>query len=196
MIAIDEYTALHMLKVKGFASAEAVGASIGVGSAEVEPVLVAAVESGNAKQREGRLAGFALTVAGRERHDELRQSAVSTEQADQLTAAYEAFLAPNREFKQLTTDWQLRAEGADIEPLLARLDSTDAIVHDIVATAVGANSRFAVYGVRFASALLRLKAGDATAFARPMSDSYHDVWMELHEDLVASLGHARTEADE
>jgi hypothetical protein len=196
MSRVDEYTALHMLKVKGFASAEAVAASIGSDQTEVEPLLMAAVEAGNAKLREGRLAGFTLTAAGRERHDELRTSAVSTESAGFLREAYESFLVPNREFKQLTTDWQLKEDSADTAPLLARLDATNVTVNEIVASAARADSRFDVYSVRFLSALGRLKGGDSTAFARPMSDSYHDVWMELHEDLVASLGHTRTDADE
>lgn len=196
MSAVDEYTALHMLKVKGFASAEAVAASIGTDQNVVEPLLIAAVEVGNAKLREGRLSGFTLTAAGRERHNALRETTVSAEQAEFLGAAYTAFLEPNRDFKQLTTDWQLKEEGADPAPLLARLDTTNLVVSGIVATAAKADPRFDVYAVRFVSALDRLKGGYASAFARPMSDSYHDVWMELHEDLVASLGHTRTEADE
>jgi hypothetical protein len=196
MSTIDEYTALHILKVKGFASAEAVGISIGVDASEVEPLLDSAVDQGNAKKREGRLSGFTLTAAGRERHEELRKTVVDGESAARLQEAYEAFLGPNHEFKQLTTDWQLRNEGSDTAPLLARLDTMQGTVCGIVTTAASVEPRFTVYSTRFTSALQRLHGGDTTAFARPMSDSYHDVWMELHEDLVASIGHKRTDADE
>lgn len=193
---IDEYTVLHMVKVKGFASAEAVAASIGAPVDEVEPLLLSAVEAGSAKHREGRLSGYTLTALGRERHAELRQASIGDDCAVQLTHAYECFLGPNREFKQLTTDWQLREEGSDTAPLLVRLDAMNSIAGEIITIASGAEGRFGVYTNRFDSALARLHGGDTTAFARPMSDSYHDVWMELHEDLVASLGHVRTEADE
>jgi hypothetical protein len=196
MTTVDEYTSLHMLKVKGFASADAVALSIGLSASDVEPVLDLAVEEGNAKKREGRLSGYTLTAAGRERHEELRQSNVDAACVACLQQAYEGFLGPNHEFKQLTTDWQLREEGADSAPILARLDAMQETVSAIVTTAASVTPRFGIYQTRFANALDRLHQGDTTAFARPMSDSYHDVWMELHEDLVASLGATRTDADE
>ena len=55
--------------------------------------------------------------------------------------------------------------------------------------------RFSAYGPRFAKALARLRAGDLDAFTRPLSGSYHDVWMELHQDLIVTLGMTRTAAD-
>ena len=42
----------------------------------------------------------------------------------------------------------------------------------------------------------RFRDGDDDALAKPLSGSYHDVWMELHEDLLATLGRERTDADE
>ena len=56
--------------------------------------------------------------------------------------------------------------------------------------------RFAAYRVRLAAALDRVRGGDTTAFARPMADSYHDIWMELHQDLLLSAGRERGAADE
>jgi hypothetical protein len=37
-----------------------------------------------------------------------------------------------------------------------------------------------------------VQAGDAAYFAAPMIASYHTVWFELHEDLLATLGIARS----
>ncbi len=31
-------------------------------------------------------------------------------------------------------------------------------------------------------------AGDGDWFDKPLTDSYHTVWFELHEDLLATLG--------
>jgi len=39
-----------------------------------------------------------------------------------------------------------------------------------------------------------LVAGEHTWLTRPTVDSYHTVWFELHEDLLATLG--RTRSDE
>jgi hypothetical protein len=50
--------------------------------------------------------------------------------------------------------------------------------------------------VRLAAALDRVRGGEVAAFARPMADSYHDIWMELHQDLLLSAGRERGAADE
>ena len=42
----------------------------------------------------------------------------------------------------------------------------------------------APYVVRLDGVLGRLRAGDAQMFTGVMCGSYHDVWMELHEDLI------------
>lgn len=193
---IDQYTVLHLLKVKGFASAESVAASLGTDAAAVESLLQQAVSEELVKHREGRLSGYTLTPTGRARHGELRADALSDDARRSVTAAYEAFLAPNRAFKELTTAWQLRDETADSEALLGRLAELDDEVGAVISTAAEGQQRFTHYRTRFTAALERLRGGDDSAFARPMSDSYHDVWMELHEDLISTLGHERTEADE
>jgi len=36
--------------------------------------------------------------------------------------------------------------------------------------------------------LLRLEGGETRMFTGVMCGSYHDIWMELHEDLVQLLG--------
>ena len=41
---------------------------------------------------------------------------------------------------------------------------------------------------RFAGALDRVRAGDTSWVTKVREDSCHTVWMELHEDLVATLG--------
>jgi hypothetical protein len=49
-------------------------------------------------------------------------------------------------------------------------------------------ARFDGYGDRFAEALARVRAGEVEWFTRPLIDSYHTVWFELHENLLATLG--------
>jgi DNA-binding PadR family transcriptional regulator len=192
----SEFDALHQLKVRGFATAEAVAVGVGGHAQEAETVLRGLESDGLVKYREGRVTGFSLTADGRARHAELRDAALTGDKREKLSAAYEGFLAPNRAFKQLTTDWQTREDGSDPAPLLDRLQALHAELGALLSTAAEGEPRFGLYEPRFAAALARLRDGDDSAFARPMSDSYHDVWMELHEDLLSSLGHERTEADE
>ena len=56
-------------------------------------------------------------------------------------------------------------------------------------------ARFATYGPRLRSALQRVENGDVDWFTKPMIDSYHTVWFELHEDLLATLGIERSKEE-
>lgn len=44
---------------------------------------------------------------------------------------------------------------------------------------------------RFEASLRRVDEGDLSGVDKPREDSCHTVWMELHEDLIASLGESR-----
>ena len=48
--------------------------------------------------------------------------------------------------------------------------------------------RFAGSSERYAAALDRAARGEHAWVAQPKIDSCHTVWMELHEDLLATLG--------
>lgn len=190
----DEFEVLHGLRIKGMTQPAEIAISTGFDAALVEAVLDAAVEQERARKRSGgRVQGYMLTAAGRERHAQLRAEHVPP-QPEQLIAAYDAFLAPNQEFKTLTTKWQTEADGdpAAVLPELVAIDST---VGRIVADASNAVPRMKFYGPRFAAALEAFQNGDSSALAKPMSGSYHDIWMELHEDLLQLLGRERTDAD-
>jgi hypothetical protein len=136
-----------------------------------------------------------LTGPGRARVAELRPDMVSPEEAEALGNAYEAFLEPNAAFKQLASDWQLRTEDSATRDLASQL----AVIHSratvVVAIASARVDRFGNYQHRFDRAFERFSSGDEDALAKPMTGSYHDVWMEFHEDLLASLGRERTEED-
>jgi hypothetical protein len=44
------------------------------------------------------------------------------------------------------------------------------------------------------AALDKINAGDSTWLTRPLIDSYHTVWFELHEELIGAVGLTREEA--
>lgn len=192
----DEFAVLHALRVRGVATVEALAAGLGLDTAAVQQVVDASVETQHVKVREGRLAGAMLTPAGKARHVLLRRIHFDPTSAEPLEAVYQEFLEPNQAFKQLTTDWQLReSSGTTREQVEARLADLHAQVSDLLDRATQAFDRFGRYTQRLEQARTAFAAGMDDALARPMSDSYHDVWMEIHEDLLVTLGHARTEAD-
>lgn len=192
----QEFDVLHALKVRGLARAAPLSESVGRPAAEVQVVLDDIVQRGLAKCRTGgKVQGYMLTADGRRRHLELRDEEVDPAQRAALEPAYEAFLAPNRAFKEVTTSWQMEA-GGDIAAVLPRLEAVHADVSAVLAAASAALPRMSRYQPRLDQALAAFRGGDEGALARPMSSSYHDVWMELHEDLLLTMGRERSDADE
>jgi hypothetical protein len=190
----SEFEVLHALRVRGFADLDKVVESTGHDADTVAEVLSGTTERGHTKERTGKISGFMLTPAGKARHVLLRGDSVSPAQVDAIVAAYDEFLAPNRAFKQLTTDVQL--DKIETSAIGAALDDLHRQVEAVLGTATAAVPRFSRYETRLADALARYHGGDADALALPMSGSYHDVWMELHEDLLATIGRERTANDE
>ncbi|MHB1911360.1 MAG: MarR family transcriptional regulator, partial [Acidimicrobiales bacterium] len=101
------------------------------------------------------------------------------------------------------TAWQLKSAGdlriindhsdpeydAEVRARLAAIHETALpICADLAATM----DRFASYGPRLQLALDRVMDGHDDWFTRPVIDSYHTVWFELHEDLLSTLGIERS----
>lgn len=203
----ERFLVVHALKVKGLAPADDVAAIIGLQPAVLATVLEGLVGEELAKLRVGRVAGYTLTKAGRAAHAALVGEHVGPGERAGVAASYEAFLPVNARFKAVCTRWQMRPgpdgteapndhddagyDAAVVEELAAVHDDVAAALADAAAV----SPRFARYPTRLADALDRVRAGDAAAFARPMSGSYHDVWMELHEDFLLTLGRERDAAD-
>jgi predicted transcriptional regulator len=191
----EEFDVLHGVRIKGIAQPKEIAAAVGLDQALVERVLDDAVDKEHARERSGgRVQGYMLTVKGRERHEKLRTDNVP-DRNDDLVDAYDEFLAPNRDFKAVTTKWQTEANG-DPSVVLPELIAIDESVGKVLTLASGSVPRMQSYIPRFKIALNAFKDGETSALARPMSGSYHDVWMELHEDLLLILGRERTDADE
>ncbi|MFF4799078.1 hypothetical protein ACFY1U_11770 [Streptomyces sp. NPDC001351] len=124
-----------------------------------------------------------------------------SEQEARITAAYEAFLPVNRKIREVCTAWQCRPDGTAndhsddaydaevrealedvheaIRPVLRRLDR--------VLTGSGQ------YLTALEEALDRFDDGEPAWLASPLCDSYHTVWMRLHQELLLVLGISRAE---
>ncbi len=115
-----------------------------------------------------------------------------------LTDAYNDFRSVNTEFKALVTDWQLKDgqpnthEDNDYDAaVLARLDRVHQQVVPIIEAAAAQLPRLSRYSCKLQAALDKLHSGDITWFSRPLIDSYHTVWFELHEELILAAGLTR-----
>ncbi|OBH06469.1 hypothetical protein A5695_05090 [Mycobacterium sp. E1747] len=121
-----------------------------------------------------------------------------------IAAAYDDFRSVNADFKALVTDWQLK-DGPGGTPnahddaeydaaVLARLDDVHARVRPIIAAAAAQLPRLNAYGTKLTVALDKVRDGDTAWLTRPLIDSYHTVWFELHEELISAVGLTREEA--
>ena len=154
-------------------------------------------------RREGRMPGWRLTDTGKDRHAELLRVAMTdAERHHAVERLHDAFVPLNIDFKTVCTDWQLHDgapnthdDAAYDQAITARLHR----IHDELAgplgDAAGAVAPLKTYAPRFTAALDRLDAGDTDAFTRPLNESYHDVWMELHQDLILRLDLKRGDDD-
>ena len=120
---------------------------------------------------------------------------------ERLMATFHRFLPINRQLRDLCTAWQMRPDGsvndhsdpsydADIRD---RLDD----INDAVAPLL---KRFAEdvpsldgYAARLNASLEKLDDGDNAWLASPLIDSYHTVWMHLHQELLLTIGMSRAE---
>jgi hypothetical protein len=189
----------HGASPPGRASPERLAFALGCdGGAAVERVHVLAATGLASERTLGRVSGYSLTPEG---------SAALASELDAeglhgdpgLTELYDRFCLVNERFLKVASDWQVRKHG----PIEAPNDHADADydqgvidrlaeVHDRTRVLVGGmaqcSSRFAVYRARLDDCMRRVAGGDRTAFTAALSESYHTVWFELHQDLILTLG--------
>jgi hypothetical protein len=191
---------LHGLRLKGFALADVVADCAGLAEAETAAILESLQREGLVLYREGRLTGFALTPDGRRAHERMVVAELDASgHREDVTSAYKRFLELNQELLATCTRWQLR----DVDGASVVNDHTDAahdaaVVRDLAALherflpiadeLASLFDRYAAYGPRLTAALERVQAGEVDYFTKPIIPSYHTVWFELHEDLLATLG--------
>ena len=192
MRSSNDFGVLHALRIKGMATADIVAAIAGVDEEVAEAVLGDLAAAGHARYLD-KLSYWQITPEGGEAHAEALPARI--EGLDLELLPYDRFLELNTDFKQLCTDWQLK-DGAPndhadtdydraVVARLVELDETSGVVIDEMAAVL---EWLAPYRRRLAAALDRLRGGDTKALTGVMCDSYHDIWMELHEDLIITQG--------
>jgi pyruvate,orthophosphate dikinase len=197
-VEVNNLLVLMTLRYKGRADAAALAAAAGVPDTEAEDALATAVEAGQAAPA-GR--SFKLSDAGKAEIQRLQAQERDAVDPVEVQAVYDRFCEVNGPFKAVITAWQLRdgspndhADAAYDADVVARLVALHAQAGPVLADIGRLTPRFARYPARFEAALQRVQDGDPAYIARPITDSYHTIWFELHEDLIALAG--LTRADE
>jgi hypothetical protein len=191
------FRSFHALRIKGFAKCDIVAEIAGHPVDEAQSHLHDLMAKEYAQFMEAR-AMWKLTAAGKEAHKaELAADAPPEVQAA-IHVHYPTFVEINGEFKTLCGDWQLIEGNADrpndhSDPsydakVIARLVELDREARPVVERMGHEHERLAPYAPRLGTALANLQAGNPKMFTGVMCNSFHDVWMELHEDLILTLG--------
>lgn len=192
---------LHHLAMKGLADAQALAHCTGLSVADVRAALDALSGDGLTVERSGRLTGFALTAAGRERHSQQIRDDPLWARREELHGWYERFESVNTVLKELCTAWQLvdgerpndhsdpDYDGRVLAQLASLHERAAALLHE------AGDARLARYRDRLTEAARAIAGGDRGRFTEPLSESYHDIWMELHHDLLTSFDRTRAESD-
>jgi hypothetical protein len=191
---------LHGVRLRGFGEPAAVAAVVGLDADVVAAELEVLGADGLAVHREGRLTGWSLTPEGRaEQQRRLADEVDAAACRPDVDAAYRAFLALNNELLEVCTAWQMKGdvpndhsdERYDAE-VVDRLVALHARLEPILDRLERCLDRYGGYRARFETAIGKLQAGDGDWFAKPLIDSYHTVWFQLHEDLLNTLGLERS----
>ncbi len=177
-------SALILLRLKGFAKPEVLGADAD-----------ALIADGLAEA--GKL-GMRLTAQGRVAADDAWQSERAMIDATAIERVHADFVGLNADFKALVTAWQLR-DGApndhtDIDydaDIVAKLAVIDANLAKALSDATALVPRLMRYRPAFIAALRALRAGEVRWMAAPILNSYHTLWFELHEELIRLTGRTR-----
>lgn len=123
------------------------------------------------------------------------------QEEQELDRLFDDFLPVNRRLRDVCSAWQTRpdgtpndhSDGAYDDTIRDRLDEVHSAIGPVLRRMAVVESRLAGYRPRLADALEKFDDGEASWLASPLMDSYHTVWMQLHQELILMLGLTRAE---
>lgn len=194
--------ALHGVRTLGFATAARIALRYGLDDAAVDESLLDFEAVGwVGRSSFGGSSGWSVTDAGRVENE--RRLAAELDRAgarETVASVHAAFLPLNQRLASACTDWQLRPTRLDPlaandhtdwrwdEKVLKTLASVGTSFGDLCGKLTERLARFDGYADRYASALRRVDAGQRGWVDAPDRESCHTVWIQFHEDLLATSG--------
>ncbi len=170
----------------------------GMSRSEVTPTQQSLLDAGLASARGTILMPTqpGVTLAG-----QLTRLPEGGEEEVAITELFRRFLPINRALRQLCTDWQCRSDGSPndhTDPVYDaavrdRLDDIHQSIDRVLRRLSDVEPGLAHYRDELLAAMGRLDDGDLSALTSPLSESYHNVWMWLHQELLLMLGVSRAE---
>jgi len=195
-LAVDEFSVLHALRLRGRADRGLLVEISWLCPEHVDLALDGLAAAGLIAHRHGApFPGWELTAEGLDAHA-VAAVADAAEHLALVEQAYSRFVVHRAAFVQICADWQVLPDGspnthADPAHDGAVLDRLTVLAHEVTLLTdelAGAITRFGRYAPRFTAARNRAGTGEHSGLTRPHAGSYRDVWTELHEDLLVTLG--------
>lgn len=193
---------LHTLRCIGFSGLAGVAKASGLPESDVESELIDLAVAGLVTHASGDFGGWGLSEEGRAADAErIAEELTAAGARERVTAVFDQFLVLNPELLDLCTAWQTRtadgtmtmndhSDSAYDARVLDRFTEFHQRAEPLCAELSGVLLRFQRYPVRLADALARARAG-SLEYVTDSTASYHTVWFQLHEDLLATLGLTR-----
>jgi hypothetical protein len=194
--------ALHGVRVLGFPTAARIAGRYALDVDTVNELLLDFEASGWVRQLSFTGSSrWSLTDEGRiENERRLAAELDRTGFRDAVVDAHRAFLPLNRRFSRACTDWQVRPTRADPlafndhtdwrwdERVLDALASLDDAFRRLCDQLSECLARFDGYADLYSSARRKVEHGQRAWVDASDRDSCHMVWIQFHEDLLATLG--------
>jgi cytochrome oxidase assembly protein ShyY1 len=174
----------------------------------IDTHIAALVAGGLARRHDVAPTGWTLTPEGHTALEErLRAQLDAAGLRTAVTALYERFCALNPDVLAVVTDWQVVTSD---DGTMVINDHTDAVRDAAVVARLGALgdaagplcddlgalvARFGNYRHRLEVARRHVESWEYRWVDSPLIDSFHTVWFELHEHLLATLGIERGRPD-
>jgi hypothetical protein len=194
--------ALHGVRVLGFPTSARIAERWGLDTDEVDEALLDVEATGWVRRLEfGGSSGWSLTDAGRAEGERRLATELDRAGARNAVAAVHADFRPlNRTFGAACTDWQIRPTELDPiafndhtdrawdQRVLATLTDVEEEFRQLCDRLTATLDRFGGYAELYSSALRSVRAGRPEWVDGHDRDSCHLVWIQFHEDLLATLG--------
>jgi hypothetical protein len=201
-VSTSDDLALHGVRVLGFPTTSRVAGRYGLDVDTVGELLLDFEARGWVRGMSfAGTSGWSLTDAGRvENSRRLAAELDGIGARGTLTSAHATFLPLNRRLTAACTDWQVRPTRADPmafndhsdwhwdERVLQTLASVGRSFRHLCDPLAGCLARFDGYALRFSAALSKVEKGQRAWVDAPDRDSCHILWIQFHEDLLATLG--------
>lgn len=196
---------LHAVRILGMADDRQVARRFALDPDEVSELLLDFEACGWVSQtRFADTGGWSLTESGRAHNErQLRAELDECGARPVVVEAHAAFVPLNARFLDAVTRWQVRpVPGDDMaandhhdvrwdDRVIDDLGSAGRALTRLADPLASALARFDGYGDRYAAAAAKVHRGEHRWVDSLGMDSCHVVWMQLHEDLVATLGISR-----